>query len=183
MGRGLFEDPGPPGSAIQAKRLEQTRAAALAGRRQTTSIVTAALFGIAALILCVLNWDDGFKLSPSQIRFLIFLIAGLSGATGAMLWSAVPFLRRTTSDAAPSIWATAVLGLIVAGLTTLIYMIAQERGVPNLAALMAEDKIAALKADYLAKLLPSVTVTAVIAGLTFDRAFQSIIKNVCRMID
>jgi len=58
-----------------------------------------------------------------------------------------------------------------------IYLIAQQRGFPDLGTVIAEDKIAMLKADYLAKLLWSVMVTAVLAGLTLDRAFSTIIRK------
>jgi len=81
-------------------------------------------------------------------------------------------LRRTTNDAPASIWAASAFGLIVAGLTAVIYLIAQQRGFPDLGTVIAEDKIAMLKADYLAKLLWSVMVTAVLAGADAGSRFQ-----------
>jgi hypothetical protein len=39
---------------------------------------------------------------------------------------------------------------------------------------MSEDKINEFKADYLAKLVPFVLLTALAAGMTLDRVFKSL---------
>lgn len=164
-------------AAIEAKRQEQARADALVKRRETAYIIVAAFFAAISLGLCIVNWDNTLGLSPLGVRLLLFCVAALSGATGAMLWSTVPFLRRRVGDTPASIWGTAALGLMVGCFTTLIYLIAQERGFPDFAGAFTEEKVAILKADYLAKLFPSVVLTALVAGLTLDRAFKGLLKK------
>jgi hypothetical protein len=162
---------------IEAKKQEQGMRAASVQRRQVIHMVVAATLAAIAFVLCVLNWDNSLKLSVVGIRSMIFLIAGLAGGTGAMLWNVVPFLRRTTHAQTDSTVGAGALGFIVGCLATLIYLIAQEHGFPDLAANLKEEQISVLKANYLARLIPSALVTALIGGMTLDRAFRSILKR------
>jgi len=156
-------------TVVRVKREEGSEASA-------KQIVLAALLLSVALVLCILNWDNTLKLSPVYVRAMIFLVAGLSGATGAMLWR-LPFLHPSLEEAQQSMWGTCILGLIIGCLSALIYLIAQESGFPELRGTLPEAKIPELKADYLAKLLPSAMVTALLAGMTLDRAYKSLLKR------
>jgi hypothetical protein len=165
--------------AIEAKRREQAAKAESARKRRNQQTITAAVFVVTALVLCILNWDNSLKLSPLGVRAVLFVVAGLSGALGAMLWSTLPFLRPKTQEEPDSVWGTCALGLIIGCLSALIYLVAQEHGFPELRGFVDEKKISIseLHADYLAKLIPSVMITALAAGMTLDRAFKALIKH------
>jgi hypothetical protein len=162
---------------IDSKRQQQAINAASVKRRQAVHTLLAASMATIALILCILNWDNSLRLPPDGVRGVIFLVAGLSGATGALLRSIVPFLRAARKDTLESPWGTVALGLIVGLVSTLIYLVAQEHGFPELKGTVLEEKISELKADYCAQLTPVVMITALVAGMTLDSTFKSLLKR------
>jgi hypothetical protein len=117
------------------------------------------------------------KFPPVGVLVVIFLVAGLSGATGAMLRSIVPFLRTDRKDTLDSPWGTVALGLIVGLVSTLIYLVAQEHGFPELKGTVPEEKITEFKADYFAQLIPFAMITALVAGMTLDSTFKALLKR------
>lgn len=162
---------------IERKKREQAEVAVSAKHRQRARAIWAATLGVIAVALCVSNWDNPFKLSPMNVRLIIFAVASLAGATGAMLWSALPFLHSSVKDVPDSVRGSWSLGLIIGCLAALIYVIAQEAGFPELAGTIPEEKIHEFKADYLAKLIAPALITALVAGMTLDRAFKALMKQ------
>src|SRR5208282_132726 len=72
---------------IESKRQQQAINVASVKRRQTVHTLLAASMAAIALILCIVNWDNSLKFPPVGVLVVIFIVAGLSGATGAMLRS------------------------------------------------------------------------------------------------
>jgi hypothetical protein len=170
----------------QVNRLEQQSVnEALARnlrRQQLNRHAVVALAAIAvAVALWVFNLNNRSHLPPWAVAGCLFVSSTLAGATGAMLWVILPYLKGKPPAMTGSLWGSTVLGLIAGCIAALLFFLGQEHGLPNLKSYItgegAEQKIEGIEADFLAKLIPASIVSSLAAGITLDRALAKVTKG------
>jgi hypothetical protein len=171
---------------VQNNRLAQQRANDLLSRKLLRKQLNwHAFIALAAIVIAisfwVLNWNNRAHLPPWAVAGCLFASSALAGATGAMLWVILPYLKGKPPAVAGSLWGSSALGLLAGIIAALLFVFGQEHGLPNMKSYItgpgAEETIERIEADFLAKLIPASILSSLAAGVTLDRALAKLIKR------
>ena len=134
---------------------------------QSYALLSATIFVLAVVIAVV--GLGGMVTSYETLLGLLFFCPLLAGISGATIRTAFDWTQALPTENNRTILTTAALGLVIGGLSGLLFIVAQMTTIPEV---QGEDAIVALiTKTQTQRLIPFALVIGFIGGLTLDAVF------------
>lgn len=157
-------------SRLNEEAVKERQKKAQSRTTQQYALFSAAIF-VVAIAIAVAGLSGAVTAYGTLLALLFFcpLLAGVSGAT---IRTAFDWTQATPTDSNRTLWSTAALGLVIGGLSGLLFIVAQMTTIPQV---QGQDAvIAAITQTQTQRLIPFTLVIGFIGGLTLDAVVRKL---------